>query len=69
MIDLIEALEDMLAESPRDVTQATVLRREYPREANDLPLLTDDEALQSVVADCLHDDFVSQAIQGDRENA
>lgn len=38
MIDLIEALEDMLADRPRD-------------EANDLPLLTEDAALLGVVAD------------------
>ena len=63
MLVLIEALEDMLADRPRD--EATVLRDEYPCEAN----VTENAALQSVVADCLHDDFVSQAIQGGRESA
>lgn len=57
MIDLIEALEDMLADRPRD--EATASRREYPREAN----VTEDAALPSVVADCLYDDFASEAIQ------
>ena len=57
MLDLIEALEDMLADCPRD--EAIVLRDEYPCEAN----VTENAALPSVVAVCLYDDFASQAIQ------
>jgi len=76
MTGLIEALEDMLGESPRDMTEATVyaFRREhfeYHCDSNGVPHLTEQEfeALPFVIADLLHDDFVGQAIHGVRENA
>jgi len=75
MIDLIEALEDMIAGPPREMTETTVyvLRREhfdYHCDANDVPRLTEDEleALPTVIVDLLQDDFVAQAIQGVRDN-
>jgi hypothetical protein len=61
MMGLIEALEDMLAETPPEMTEVTVLWREYHRDANVLPPITDDEPLQSAL--------VSRAIQGDGEHA